>query len=98
MEKLNLREHIDYVTQCTKELGLSQSTVVHYLRHYKAVFLFCTENGIDTFTYQDAADFCKSRYGTPFKTPDNINFRFQNTPPNHKSFGPVFFSILLALS
>lgn len=67
MEKLNLREHIDYVIQCTKELGLSPNTVDHFLRHYKAVFLFCTENGIDAFTYQDAADFCKSKYGTDFQ-------------------------------
>lgn len=64
MEKNELRKHIDYVIQCTKELGLSQSTVDHYLRHYEAVFLYCTENGIDAFTYQQAADFCKAKYGT----------------------------------
>lgn len=63
MEK-NLRAHIDYVIQCMKGLGLSQSTVDHYLRHYEAVFLYCTENGIDAFTYQQAADFIKTKYGT----------------------------------
>lgn len=64
MEKLHLREHIDHVIQCTKELGLSQSTVGHYVRHYEAVFLYCTENGIDAFTYQQADDFIKTKYGT----------------------------------
>lgn len=63
MEKLNLRKHIDYVIQCTKELGLSRSTVGHYVRHYEAIFLYCTENGIDVFTYQRAADFIRAKYG-----------------------------------
>lgn len=63
MEKLNLREHIDYVTKCTKELGLTASTVSHYIRYYEAVFRYCTKNGIEIFTYQDAADFCKLKYG-----------------------------------
>lgn len=63
MEK-NLRKHIDYVIQCMKGLGLSQSTVDHYLRHYEAVFLYCTENEIAAFTYQQAADFIKTKYGT----------------------------------
>lgn len=63
MEK-NLREHIDYVIQCMKGLGLSQRTVAHYLPHYKAVFLYCTENRIDAFKYQQAADFIKTKYGT----------------------------------
>lgn len=67
MEKLNLREHIDYVIQCTKELGLTWSTVGRYIRHYEAVFLYCTENGIDALTFQDAADFCKLKYGTDFQ-------------------------------
>lgn len=45
-----------------RELGLSQSTVCHYVRHYEAVFLYCIENGID-FSCQDATDFCKIKYG-----------------------------------
>ena len=50
MEKMNLREHIDYLIQCTEELGLSQGTVGHYVCYYEKVFLYCTENGIDVFT------------------------------------------------
>lgn len=68
MENLNLREHIDYVIQCTKELGLSQSTVEHYIRHYEAVFLHCTKKGMDVFMYQDAADFCRLKYGADSKS------------------------------
>lgn len=67
MEKLNLREHFDYVIQRTKELGLTQGTVKHYIRHYEAVFLHCTEMGMDVFTYQDAADFCRLKCGADFK-------------------------------
>lgn len=67
MEKLNLREHIDYVTKCTKELGLTKRTVAHYIRHYEEVFLYCTENGIDVFTHQDAAELCRLKYGAESK-------------------------------
>lgn len=67
METFNLRKHIDYVIQCTKELGLSQRTVGHYLPHYEAVFLYCTKNQIAVFTYEEAADFCRLKYGTDFK-------------------------------
>lgn len=67
MEKLNLREHIDYVIQCTKELGLSQSTVEQYVRHYEAVFLYCTKNGIEVFTCREATDFCRLKYGADSK-------------------------------
>ena len=67
MENLNLREHIDYVIQCTKDLGLSQSTIDRYVRHYEEVFLYCTKNEIETFSYQDAADFCNLKYGTDFQ-------------------------------
>lgn len=63
MENLTLREHIDYVIQCTKGLGLSQSTIDRYVRHYEAVFLYCRKNEVEIFTYQDAADFCKLKYG-----------------------------------
>ena len=67
MENLNLREHIDYVIQCTKDLGLSQSTIDRYVRHYEEVFLYCTKNEIETFSYQDAADCCNLKYGTDFQ-------------------------------
>lgn len=72
MEKNILREQINHVIQCTKELGLSRDTTGLYLRHYEAVFLYCTENGIDRFTYRDAADFCRLKYGgtAPKKTVD----------------------------
>ena len=75
MEKSDLRKHIDYVIQCTKELGLTQSTVDHYIRHYEAVFLYCSKKGMDVFTYQDAADFCRIKYGTDPKKSTDKNAR-----------------------
>lgn len=44
--------------------SLAQNSVDYYLLHYEAVFLYCTENRINNFTYQWAADFCKAKYGT----------------------------------
>lgn len=58
MENFELRKHIDYVLQRTKELGLSAKTFAGYARHYEAVFRYCMENRRDTFMYQDAAAFC----------------------------------------
>lgn len=75
MEKMNLREHIDHLIQCTEELGLSQGTVGHYVCYYEKVFLYCTENGIDVFTYQDAAEFCRCKYGTGHKESTVRNVR-----------------------
>ena len=46
MENLNLREHIDYVIQCTKDLGLSQSTIDRYVRHYEEVFLYLIRESV----------------------------------------------------
>ena len=40
MEIKILREHIDYVIQCTKELQLSQYVFNCYNRQYEAVFLY----------------------------------------------------------
>lgn len=57
MEKVKLREHIDYVIQCTKELGLSQVVFDRYVQNYETIFLHCTEKAIDTFTYRDATNF-----------------------------------------
>ena len=35
MENFELRKHIDYVLQRTKELGLSAKTFAGYARHYE---------------------------------------------------------------
>lgn len=59
MEYIILREHFDHMIQCTKELQLSQYLFDRYRRHYEEVLLYCTENQLDIFTYQNAADFCK---------------------------------------
>ena len=53
MENFELRKHIDYVLQRTKELGLSAKTFAGYARHYEAVFRYCMENRRDTFMYQE---------------------------------------------
>lgn len=63
MGKVNLRERIDYVVRCTQELGLSQVVLGRYVQNYEAVFLYCTEKAIDTFTYQEAADFFRLKCG-----------------------------------
>ena len=59
MEKSLLREHIDYIIRCTRELGLSRSLTNDYVRGYEAVFLYCMANRIDTLTEQEASDFCR---------------------------------------
>lgn len=63
METIKLREHIDYVIQCTERLGLSRVALSRYVQNYEAIFLYCAERAIDTFTYQEAAEFFRLRYG-----------------------------------
>lgn len=63
MEKVKLREHIDCVIQCTKELGLSQVAFNRYAQNYETIYLYCTEKAIDTFTYQDATNFFNLKCG-----------------------------------
>lgn len=58
MENRTLREHIDYLIQSTKELQLSPYSFNRYQKRYEEVFLYCTQNQLDTFQFQDAADFC----------------------------------------
>ena len=61
METITLREHIDYITQCIRELRLSKKLFYQYRRLCEQIFLYCTENHLDCFGYQDAADYCEAR-------------------------------------
>ena len=61
METITLREHIDYITQCIRELRLSKKLFYQYRGLCEQIFLYCTENHLDCFGYQDAADYCGTR-------------------------------------
>lgn len=58
METITLRGHIDHVIQCIQELQLSKYVLNRYKRHCENIFLYCTENHLDHFSYQDAAAYC----------------------------------------
>ena len=60
---MELREHIDYVVQCTKDLGLSQVAFNRYTQNYEAIFLYCEKEAISAFTYQEAANFFRFKCG-----------------------------------
>ena len=59
MEHITLRQHFDHMIQATEELQLSKYVFNRYRQHYEKVFLYCTENQLDTFTYENAAQFCE---------------------------------------
>lgn len=61
METNTLRKHFEYLIQCTEKLQLSKSTFGRYRNHYEEIFLYCSENHLDIFTYQDAADYCRMK-------------------------------------
>jgi len=58
METITLRGHIDHVIQCIQELQLSKNVYNRYKKHCEDIFLHCTENHLDHFSYQDAAAYC----------------------------------------
>lgn len=58
METITLRGHIDRVIQCIQELQLSKCVLNRYKKHCEDIFLYCTENHLDHFSYQDAAAYC----------------------------------------
>lgn len=61
METNVLRKHFDYLIQCTEKLQLSKHVFERYKNHYEEIFLYCSENHLDIFTYQDAAVYCKTK-------------------------------------
>lgn len=58
MEANVLRKHFDHLIQCTEKLQLSKHVLDRYKNHYEEIFLYCNENHLDVFMYQDAADYC----------------------------------------
>lgn len=61
METNVLKEHFDYLIQCTEELQLSKPVFERYKNHYEEIFLYCSANHLDIFTHQDAAVYCKMK-------------------------------------
>lgn len=61
METITLRGHIDHVIQCIQELKLSKYLFNRYKKHCEDIFLHCTENHLNHFSYQDAADYCRMK-------------------------------------
>lgn len=59
METNALRKHFDYLIQCTGKQQLSKRVFDRYKNHYEEIFLYCSENHLEIFTYQDAAGYCK---------------------------------------
>lgn len=59
METNVLRKHFDHLIQCTEKLQLSKRVFDRYKDHYGEIFLYCIENHLDIFTYQDAENYCK---------------------------------------
>lgn len=61
METNALRKHFDYLIQRTEKLQLSKHILGRYKNHYEEIFLYCSENHLDMFTYQDAEIYCKMK-------------------------------------
>lgn len=61
METNTLREHIDYLIQCTGELQLSHYQFNRYSVRYEEIFQYCTEHELTIFERQHAEDFCKQK-------------------------------------
>ena len=58
METIVLRRYFDYLVQCTERLQLSERVFNRYSNHYEEIFLYCCENHLTLFTYENAADYC----------------------------------------
>lgn len=61
METNILREHIDYLIQCTNELQLSHHQFKRYHARYEEIFQYCIEHELIVFESQHAEDFCKQK-------------------------------------
>lgn len=61
METITLKGHIDHIIQCIQELRLSKRVFNRYQKHCEDILLYCTENHLDCFCYQDAAGYCATR-------------------------------------
>lgn len=59
METNTLREHIDYLIQCTGELQLSHRQFNRYSARYEDIFQYCTEHELTVFEHHHADDFCE---------------------------------------
>lgn len=73
METNTLRKHFDYLIQCTGKQQLSKHVFDRYKNHYEEIFLYCSENHLEIFTYQDAAGYCK------IKCPSRKKFAVKET-------------------
>ena len=65
METIILRKHFDHLIQCTEKLPLSAHSLRHYTNHYERIFLYCCENHLDFFSYQDASAYCSLKCPSP---------------------------------
>lgn len=73
METNALRKHFDYLIQCTEKQQLSKRVFDRYKNHYEEIFLYCSENHLDIFTYQEAAGYCR------IKCPSRKKFAVKET-------------------
>ena len=58
MDKYTLKEHFEHLIHCTENLQLSHQLCERYKRHYNEILLYCEENHLESFLYQDAEKFC----------------------------------------
>lgn len=61
METNILREHIDYLIQCTNELQLSHYQFNRYRAQYEEIFQYCIEHELTVFESHHAEKFCKQK-------------------------------------
>ncbi len=61
METNTLREHIDYLIQCTGKLQLSHQQFNRYSARYEDIFQYCIEHELTVFEHHHANDFCKQK-------------------------------------
>ena len=65
METIILRKHFDHLIQCTEKLPLSAPLRRSYATHYERIFLYCCENHLNFFSYQDASEYCSRKCPSP---------------------------------
>lgn len=58
MDKYTLKEHFEHLIHCTENLQLSHQLCERYKRHYNEILLYCEENHLESFLYQDAEKLC----------------------------------------
>lgn len=57
MESTTLRDHMDYLIQCTEKLQLSKKISDRYKQRYETIFEYCCANGLESFTSSDLEGF-----------------------------------------